>query len=504
MAPRSYLDSVVGNGTNTAPFLVANQEDSEEEEEDIVENDDPTCPTIRLSAKEKNRICEPWRQTLIIKVMGRRVGYAYLLRRLNTMWRPKGRMELIALDNDYFLVKFGMQDDLEFAKYEGPWMILDHYLIVKEWVPNFDPMTDTTEKVLVWVRFPSLPVEYYNLLCLRKIGNKLQRTIRVDHTTSLVSKGKFARVCVEIDISKPLVSRFTLEDRVWHVAYEGMHLVCFSCGLYGYRQESCSTCPKETATADEVPLVTLQGGDPGVDKQIRGSGPQGHTRTAIQGAKPYGSWMIVTRKDKRNQGRAPGQGKQVEVSAHKGKQGQPTGTSLGNGSRYALLGDELAQEVPGAMDHESNPMATEKEDGSTTGVSSQGARANSHGGKNRRANVIANEKQILNDAPRFRPAPLQGNEVAQGERVTGSTSRRAAEEEEHVVIRGEQGGKHISSTTVHNGDSSGAAIPVEALPATEHHGDPLGDFDNEGDVIMEIERHQTAPVEHGDSARNAS
>ncbi|XP_031121135.1 uncharacterized protein LOC116024380 [Ipomoea triloba] len=186
--------------------------------------------TIRLSAKEKERIREPWRQTLIIKVMGRRVGYAYLLRWLISMWRPKGRMELIALDNDYFLVKFGTREDLEFAKYEGPWIILDHYLIVKEWVPNFDPFTATTEKVLVWVRFPTLPVEYYNLLCLRKVGNKLGRIIRVDHTTSLVSKGKFARVCVEVDITKPLISRFTLEEKVWPVAYEGIHLVFFRAG----------------------------------------------------------------------------------------------------------------------------------------------------------------------------------------------------------------------------------------------------------------------------------
>lgn len=45
-------------------------------------------------------------------------------------------------------------------------MVMDHYLIVKEWVPNFDPVLDTTEKVIMWVRLPGLSAEYYNRIFL--------------------------------------------------------------------------------------------------------------------------------------------------------------------------------------------------------------------------------------------------------------------------------------------------------------------------------------------------
>ena len=37
---------------------------------------------------------------------------------------------MVALENDYFLVRFTSMDDYVYAKFEGPWMILDHYLIV--------------------------------------------------------------------------------------------------------------------------------------------------------------------------------------------------------------------------------------------------------------------------------------------------------------------------------------------------------------------------------------
>ncbi|XP_019172106.1 PREDICTED: uncharacterized protein LOC109167539 [Ipomoea nil] len=208
--------------------------DSDEESMDE-EALDPCNPVIPITEEEKERIRRPWRKSLICKVLGRKVSYFYLLQRLQRMWKPESVFELIALDQDYFIAKFESLRDYEFAKYEGPWVILDHYLVVQEWEPNFDPSCNKTKKLLVWVRFPTLPVEYFEGKFVRKISRRVGRPVRVDFTTSLISKGMFARVCVEIDISKPLLSKFTLEEKVWPIEYEGIHLICFSCGLYGHR-----------------------------------------------------------------------------------------------------------------------------------------------------------------------------------------------------------------------------------------------------------------------------
>lgn len=69
---------------------------------------------------------------MIIKFWGRAVGYDYLVRRLKNMWKPKAFMDLVALENDYYLVKFYSVEDFKFARDEGPWMVMDHYLVVKE------------------------------------------------------------------------------------------------------------------------------------------------------------------------------------------------------------------------------------------------------------------------------------------------------------------------------------------------------------------------------------
>lgn len=172
--------------------------------------------------------------------MGRTVGYMYLLKHIQSLWRPLSHIEFIATHGDYFLVKFSSLDYYNHAKYEGPWMVFDHYLIVNEWYPDFDSISDTTERMLVCVRFPCLPIEYYHQGFLIRIAEKLGKPIKVDHATSLTNRGMFARVCIEVDITKPLKSKFMVKRKVRVVEYEGMHLICFNWGMHGHSKEWCS------------------------------------------------------------------------------------------------------------------------------------------------------------------------------------------------------------------------------------------------------------------------
>lgn len=151
----SYKQIVAGESSNISP----SQNDLDLISDDEEEESDDRCPVIHITKEEKLRLRSKWKQTLIVKVLGRNIGYAYLLKRLTALWHPKARMELITIEGGYFLARFTALEDYEFAKYGGPWMVLEHYLIVKEWVPNFDPSTDTTENVIVWVRFPCISAE---------------------------------------------------------------------------------------------------------------------------------------------------------------------------------------------------------------------------------------------------------------------------------------------------------------------------------------------------------
>lgn len=63
--------------------------------------------------------------------------------------------------------------------------------------------------------------------------------MRVDIATEERTRAKFARLFMEIDLSKPLISKFRMRRRIWRLEYEGMHLVYFYCDKYGHKMESC-------------------------------------------------------------------------------------------------------------------------------------------------------------------------------------------------------------------------------------------------------------------------
>ncbi|CAN0886303.1 hypothetical protein LINGRAHAP2_LOCUS15331, partial [Linum grandiflorum] len=66
------------------------------------------------------------------------------------------------------------------------------------------------------------------------IPKKVGSPIRIDHKTSLVSRGKFVQICVELNLSKPLPPKVGI-DGVWlPIEYEGVISICRSCCFAGH------------------------------------------------------------------------------------------------------------------------------------------------------------------------------------------------------------------------------------------------------------------------------
>ncbi|XP_028768571.1 uncharacterized protein LOC114726174 [Neltuma alba] len=110
---------------------------------------------------------------------------------------------------------------------------------MRKWKPNFDLKSAAIEEVLVWIRFPDLPLEYYDEEILEVMGNEVGRTVKVDMSTSLHARGGYARVGVEVDLSKPLLPVYILGKVERPIVYEGLHLLCYNCGKYGHTEKEC-------------------------------------------------------------------------------------------------------------------------------------------------------------------------------------------------------------------------------------------------------------------------
>ena len=98
------------------------------------------------------------------------------------------------------------------------------------------------------------------------IGNVVGKVIRIDYNTESLTRGKFARIAVEVSLNKPLCSHFCLDGKMQKVEDENFPVICFNCGIYGHKNENCpqlKTIKGATKNSENngVGNITNSGGD---------------------------------------------------------------------------------------------------------------------------------------------------------------------------------------------------------------------------------------------------
>ncbi|KAL9429226.1 hypothetical protein AB3S75_031104 [Citrus x aurantiifolia] len=96
-----------------------------------------------------------------------------------------------------FSHEFRIVDDEQFALTQGPWKI---------WSPQFDSSNGKIDYIVAWLRLVGMPLHYYHKRILRFFGQVIGNVLKIDYNTESASKGKFARISVEINLNKLLVS----------------------------------------------------------------------------------------------------------------------------------------------------------------------------------------------------------------------------------------------------------------------------------------------------------
>ncbi|CAN1342593.1 hypothetical protein LINPERPRIM_LOCUS39518 [Linum perenne] len=168
-------------------------------------------------------------------------AFITMKRRLEGLWARAGPIQVSDIPNNYFLVRFSDMDDYQRAAFGGPWKI-----------------------------------------AVTRIGNAIGKTVRIDLATKEGARARFARVCVEIDLSKPLIGKYIIDNRTLHVEYESLENLCVSCGIYGHKVEKCPTLHPTPQADPEAECEPSQSANCRDDEET-------------------GTWMIVGRRKKKNE-----------------------------------------------------------------------------------------------------------------------------------------------------------------------------------------------------------
>ena len=126
----SYKERLTGTipGAYERAFRFEHDMETEVESEDESSNLAAGIAAVNLSGARKASITSLWTTALIIKVVGKTVGYQFLTSRIMSMWKPSGRLDCVDLGKDFFLMCFSLKEDYEQVLKDGPWFVGGHYL----------------------------------------------------------------------------------------------------------------------------------------------------------------------------------------------------------------------------------------------------------------------------------------------------------------------------------------------------------------------------------------
>ncbi|XP_057851710.2 uncharacterized protein LOC131061871 [Cryptomeria japonica] len=151
---------------------------------------------------------------------------------------PEGEMEIMMLENNYFMLTFNCMEVCNRVFEGGPYFYNQVGLFIKPWHAGFNPSEELPNKVVVWVHLPCVPMECYRGDVLRMLAALLGKPVGSSTQTLGRKAMAFSRICVEIDLSKHLPNAIDMSvgsySWVQQLDYETLPFRCHLYHDYGH------------------------------------------------------------------------------------------------------------------------------------------------------------------------------------------------------------------------------------------------------------------------------
>lgn len=92
--------------------------------------------------------------------------------------------------------------------FNGPWTVNGLVLRLSMWHAFYQPIHAKLSTAAIWIQLHHLPVEFMEGEILETIVTHFARLLKIDYQTVNLSRAKYARVCVKLDLLRPLQRDF--------------------------------------------------------------------------------------------------------------------------------------------------------------------------------------------------------------------------------------------------------------------------------------------------------
>nr|XP_048321271.1 uncharacterized protein LOC125419422 [Ziziphus jujuba var. spinosa] len=201
--------------------------------------------TLLPEDKEQHLEMGQLQQCLVVQVLTKsRFNKRAFVDMMHSLWGNSCSVHFKELNDTSFLCTFENMKDKERVIFGAPWHFVRALVLIAEVSNSVLPRSVSIHKALFWVQIHNFPLPFMTKSIGEAIGSHLGNCILVDSAKRGSCLGKFMRVRVQLDITKPLRRGMKIalqhDDHIWvEIQYEKLPDFCYRCGLLGYTLKDC-------------------------------------------------------------------------------------------------------------------------------------------------------------------------------------------------------------------------------------------------------------------------
>jgi len=196
---------------------------------------------VMLEEDDVDVVEEAWGYCLVGLFAGKSPGWT-AVRKLKEGW--KVNCAHWRHRSGWFVFRFQSDDDRRKVLEGGPYFAYGSNLILKSLPRCFRFEGEDVSSVPIWIKLPGLPLDCWNARALGKIVSKVGKPISTDKLTLSKERISFARVLVEVDASKDIISEVEIRLPTGEVYQQSVipELIpkfCKRCKSFGHVEGGC-------------------------------------------------------------------------------------------------------------------------------------------------------------------------------------------------------------------------------------------------------------------------
>ncbi|GAB2269538.1 hypothetical protein Dimus_004458 [Dionaea muscipula] len=176
------------------------------------------------------------------------------MRRLVDSWNTQVEFQLHS--SGWIIFEFKEVCSLLNVLQNVPYVVRGQVLMIRRMPPFFDFGREGMSSMPIWVKLPNIPLRLMKMECLELLGSQIGTPIMTDKLTFTQERVSYARLLVEVDLAKEVVTKIPIKlpgnhTHIQVVEYENLPKYCRRCWEVGHFEPSCWQSRRNVAGHDD-------------------------------------------------------------------------------------------------------------------------------------------------------------------------------------------------------------------------------------------------------------